>query len=329
MASWRRRFLAEGPWALSTRRTVPISMVAAQRAVLEGWARGEGDRPGLDLKARAVLLGADGVNCKEAARLTGAAANTVASWRKRFLAGGLESLASKAIAPVALGAARRAALEGWAQGGGGPGLARKAKALLLLADGASLSEAARRTGVAPATVFSWRMALIAGEMGAQDHPVGRADPPPPEPERAGFALAGGDRLELEGWVRDGGGKGAMAERAKIVLSGADGMDLEETARRAGVGVRAASFWWRRFSSLGLAGLRGTRARGPRFEAEVAALLSLPPPGPRRRWTALAVARVLGVGPSKARAAMLRLEPFSGKGPAAGPGASPPDGGGGD
>jgi transposase-like protein len=342
VVKWRRRFKEGGPQALldlHPKRLEKRKVEDGHLALLASWAQGDGAGPRLAARAKAVLFLVDGRGSPMDVQSSGLCHGTARRWLRRFFTFGPKGLLSlreskkghppNQVVPIAVDGLQRMVLEGWAQGGGGqPGLDRKAKALLLVADGATFKEAARRTGARPETVASWRKRFLSGGLESLPQSLPRprgnlrgGDRPPLEPRRAGFVLAGGDRLELETWVQGGGATPAMAEmadRAKIILLGADGMDLDETARQAGVGLGVASFWWRRFSNLGLDGLRGTRARGPRFEAEVAALLSQPPPGHPRRWTALAMARVLGVGRSKARAVMVKLGALSGNLPAASP-----------
>jgi transposase-like protein len=331
-----RRFVKDGPRALLDARgpvdgrrsgqILPLAVDSAQRAVLEGWARGHGGGPGLDLKAKVVLLGAEGVGPTETARRTGVGPGAVYNWRKRFLAGGIGALLGPKRVAIGLDDARRAALERLARGEGGwPGLDVQAKAILLLADGLSPSETARRTGETNRAVVYWRGLFLAGGIESLTptcqhlHRPG-AGWPPPEPQRGGFVLTGGERFELERWVREGSAS-AMAERARIILLGAGDLDLEETARRVGVEPGVALYWWRRFLGLGLEGLLGAPPGGPQPDgAAAAAPPGELPPGRTGPWTAPALARSLGLERSGARPVMVEL---------VAPPAGPPDAAGAD
>jgi transposase len=316
---WRRRFVEGGLESLWDRPPRGFEggvleggrLDDARLALLAGWAKGDGAGPALAARAKAVLELAEGRGFAMAIRRSGLSRATVNLWFRRFLAAGPEGLiggrAYNRVEPIELGASQRGALEGWARGGGGrPGLDARAKAILLLADGATLKEAARQAGVSPGAAASWRRSFLAGGLASLALLRRRGGGPPRGARKAGFELAAGDRAELERWVRGAAADPAMAERAGIVLSGADGLDLAGTARRAGVGLGMAAFWWRRFVSLGLDGLRGVRAGGPDPAAEIAALLKEPSPVHPRPWTAPTVARVLGLGRSGVRAVMVGL-----------------------
>jgi transposase len=321
VADLRRRFVREGLRALWNRRSEgrgPGPFGEADLAALAGWAEGRGAGPRLAAAAKAILLVAEGWSVPAAARSSGLGGGTLGAWLKRFSAAGPEALLglkdpvrsgpSSRLAPIALDGAQRGVLEGWARGGGGrPGLDKRAKVILLDAEGVAPSEMARRAGLSRAAAHFWRKMFLAGGLEAlsQAHPYRRRGAPPAQ-RRAGFELAGGDRGELESWVRKSGAAPAIAKRAKMILSGAEGTELAETARRLGTSRGAVSFWWRRFSSLGLDGLRGARAGGEVLEAEIAALLEEPPPGLRKRWTAESMARVLSLTNAEARAVMVKL-----------------------
>ncbi len=65
------------------------------RPVLRSWTRSSGLRAGLALRARIVLLAADGVANHEIAARVGVSRPTVNLWRGRYLGGGLAALADR------------------------------------------------------------------------------------------------------------------------------------------------------------------------------------------------------------------------------------------
>jgi len=73
----------------------PIELSAAERAQLESWTRRRTSAQALALRARIVLLAADGLNNIEVAARLGVARNTVAKWRTRFLAHRLDGLSDE------------------------------------------------------------------------------------------------------------------------------------------------------------------------------------------------------------------------------------------
>ena len=72
--------------------TVAVEMPAADRRVLESWARASTMPAGLVRRARIVLLAADGHGTAEIMTRTGASKPTVIQWKRRYVEGGLEAL---------------------------------------------------------------------------------------------------------------------------------------------------------------------------------------------------------------------------------------------
>jgi transposase len=70
----------------------PIELSADERAVLESWTRRRTSAQALALRARIVLLAAEGPNNTEIAERLGIARNTVAKWRTRFAEHRLDGL---------------------------------------------------------------------------------------------------------------------------------------------------------------------------------------------------------------------------------------------
>ena len=73
----------------------PLSVTDAQRAVLEGWVRRRSTAQGLALRSRIVLECAEGYSIMEVSRRLGASADTVRTWRRRFLERGLDGLSDE------------------------------------------------------------------------------------------------------------------------------------------------------------------------------------------------------------------------------------------
>ncbi|MGK5534348.1 IS630 family transposase [Streptomyces sp. URMC 129] len=76
-------------------RIPPLTLSDAEREVLEGWVRRRSTAQALALRSRIVLECAQGHAILEVARRLGVAADTVRTWRRRFLAHRLEGLADE------------------------------------------------------------------------------------------------------------------------------------------------------------------------------------------------------------------------------------------
>ena len=72
--------------------TVPVNLPSRDRQVLTSWASSTSVRPELKLRARIVLLAADGAGTSEIVAQTGASKPTVIAWKKRYAAEGLSGL---------------------------------------------------------------------------------------------------------------------------------------------------------------------------------------------------------------------------------------------
>ena len=70
-----------------------------------------------------------------------------------------------------------------------------------------------------------------------------------------------ERADLERWQRSTTGSVGLARRARVLLLLADGRSLKEAASIAGLTVRNARKWARRFLALGVDGLRDQSGRG--------------------------------------------------------------------
>src|SRR3954468_10105285 len=76
--------------------TVAVEGPPRDREVLESWLRATSIRAGMALRARIVLLSADGVGPSEVARRLGTSKQTVIAWKKRYAAEGVGGLEDRA-----------------------------------------------------------------------------------------------------------------------------------------------------------------------------------------------------------------------------------------
>jgi transposase len=72
--------------------TVPVDVPPRDRQVLASWCRSPSIRAGLALRARIVLLAADGAGTSEIVTRTGASKPTVIAWKRRYAAEGIGGL---------------------------------------------------------------------------------------------------------------------------------------------------------------------------------------------------------------------------------------------
>ena len=71
----------------------PLVLREGDRSRLEALTRSSSIRAGLALRARIVLLAAEGLPNAEIARRTGTSRPTVVDWRARYVAGGIAGVA--------------------------------------------------------------------------------------------------------------------------------------------------------------------------------------------------------------------------------------------
>src|SRR4051794_4058298 len=74
-------------------------------------------------------------------------------------------------------------------------------------------------------------------------------------------LSPAQRADLERWQRSTTVALGLARRARVLLLLADGQSLKDSARIAGLTVRNARKWVRRFLTLGVDGLHDQTGRG--------------------------------------------------------------------
>jgi transposase len=77
---------------MASPKLAEISLSAEERQVLEGWVRRRKTSQALAIRARIVLVCADGGSNTEVAAALGVSRATVAKWRSRFLVGRLDGL---------------------------------------------------------------------------------------------------------------------------------------------------------------------------------------------------------------------------------------------
>jgi transposase len=75
--------------------TVPVDVPPRDRQVLASWCRSPSIRAGLALRARIVLLAADGAGTSEIVTRTGASKPTVIAWKRRYAAEGIGGLVDR------------------------------------------------------------------------------------------------------------------------------------------------------------------------------------------------------------------------------------------
>ena len=74
-------------------------------------------------------------------------------------------------------------------------------------------------------------------------------------------LSPAQRADLERWQRSTTVALGVARRARVLLLLADGQSLKDAARTAGLTVRNARKWVRRFLAVGIDGLHDQAGRG--------------------------------------------------------------------
>ena len=162
---WRQRFVRLGVPGLTAQRTKPLPVSARQKtALLELVNAGEsGDAmaQSVALRARIILLAATGMLHTDIARELSVDHLTVWRWRKRFACWGVRGITAMRRTQVSgMTAAQRSELERLIRAGeqgdqNAQIKARRAKAILLSAEGKNQGEIGLALGVSSTTVWGW------------------------------------------------------------------------------------------------------------------------------------------------------------------------------
>lgn len=210
-------------------------------------------------RARIVLLVAEGHSRKEIARRLGVSTCTVSDWRTRFRHWGLAALSRPRCNPpprIMLSADQRTALKKLAEAGSGGdrsarNIGRRAEAILLAADGHTITEICRELSVAPIFAATWfqRFASLGVEGIARD----KSDAPV-------LQVSATQRRTLRRLIQAGrhGNNPVdreLAVRAGIILLAAEGKSVGQIKRQTGArSGSTVAFWRERFARQGLEGI---------------------------------------------------------------------------
>ena len=162
---WRQRFVRLGVAGLTAQRTKPLPVSARQKAALlkliKAGESGDAMAQSVALRARIILLAATGMLHTDIARELNVDHLTVWRWRKRFASWGVRGVTAMRRTQVAgMTAAQRSELERLIQAGEQGDQkaqikARRAKAILLSAEGKNQGEIGLALGVSSTTVWGW------------------------------------------------------------------------------------------------------------------------------------------------------------------------------
>ena len=162
---WRQRFVRLGVPGLTAQRTKPLPVSTRQKAALRELANagesGDAMAQSVALRARIILLAAKGMLHTDIARELNVDHLTVCRWRKRFASWGVRGITAMRRTQVSgLTAAQRSELERLIRAGEQGDQeaqikARRAKAILLSAEGKNQRHISRELGVSSTTVWGW------------------------------------------------------------------------------------------------------------------------------------------------------------------------------
>ncbi len=162
---WRQRFIRLGVAGLTAQRIKPLPVSARQKAALLELANagesGDALAQSVALRARIILLAATGMLHTDIVRELNVDHLTVCRWRKRFASWGVRGITAMRRTQVSgMTAAQRSELERMVQAGEQGDQkaqikARRAKAILLSAEGKSQIHIGRELGVSSTTVWGW------------------------------------------------------------------------------------------------------------------------------------------------------------------------------
>lgn len=204
------------------------------------------------------------------------------------------------LTPLELTGAQRRQLSRAAADDRDQGLARRARLVLLAAEGASNREIAGKVAMTETSVGRWRSRFVAeGMAGLVDRrhvPVGPRGRP-----LAALVVSEEQREVLARWCRRPTTAAGLALRARIVLAAAEGLSNQEVATRVGCEPATVSKWRRRFLERGLLGLSDEYRSGrPRtisddhVEAVVTKTLEELPADGSTHWSTRSMAQASGL-----------------------------------
>jgi transposase len=129
-----------------------------------------------------------------------------------------------------------------------------------------------------------------------------------------FELNAADRALLESICADRNRPQKHVWRARIVILSADRVGTNEIRRQTGTSKTCVWRWQERFMSEGIEGLLREKTRPGRIAplsnevaAQIVAATLKPPLGETTHWTALAMAKVIGVSVSASDASIQALQ----------------------
>jgi transposase len=204
------------------------------------------------------------------------------------------------LAPLELTGAQRRQLSRAANDGTDRAVARRARVVLLAADGASNREVADAVGMTETTAGRWRARFVAAGMAGlidrrrvQAGPQGRPLAP--------LTLSDEEREVLTRWCRRPKTAAGLAMRARIILAAAEGLANGAVAQRVGCHPATVTKWRARFVASGLTGLSDEYRSGrPRtisddhVEAVVTKTLEELPADGSTHWSTRSMAQATGL-----------------------------------
>lgn len=235
--AWRKRFRQAGLRGIAPKAI--LELPDAERRELERWQAEGGLRA---LRATVILEFAETFDIAGAARKAGVHLNVARHWRTVFSAGGTSTLrpATNVGRPLLreLSTAERLTLAAWADAQ--TPLATKAKCLLGVADGQSVSSLAADFGLPASKIQYWCRRFVAGGI--------RAFAPDETP-----LFTPTEQTDLERLVNRGQPK--VAARAKTLLQAAQRQTLERAANNMPTPASPViKRWIRAYKRRGTAGL---------------------------------------------------------------------------
>lgn len=235
---------------------------ASEREALRRIVDAEGSETARARRASAVLLAAQGLEQREIADQVGLAPPTVARWVERYRREGIGGLADrprrrkKIVDEIA--AVDRELLVSWMGSERIPeDVRRRARAMVLLADGVALKDICRTVGVSGPILWKWRNRY-------REHGVDGLCPR--ASAHAELEVPASERTLLERWAGDLSGNSAVP--ARIILMAAEGRDTQHIATCVGRSPTAVRNWLRKYREGGLNRISPEVAMRPPTRAEL-------------------------------------------------------------